>query len=60
MICDELERLEAEFDDLVSALEDPRLTNEEKQSLEKEYARLSHVIQDHQKSGHRGGPCFEE
>jgi len=60
MICDELERLEAEFDDVVTALEEAELTDEEKLSLEKEYARLSHVIQDHQKAGHGGGPCFEE
>ncbi len=60
MICDELERLEGEFDDIVIALEDPELTDEEKASLEKEYARLSHVINDHRMAGHRGGPCFEE
>jgi len=60
MICDELERLEAEFDDVVTALEDPGLTDEDKEALEQDYARLSHIIRDHQRSGHSGGPCFEE
>jgi len=60
MICEELERLEAEFDDVVTALEDLELTDEEKRALEKEYARLSHIIKDHQLGGHAGGPCFEE
>lgn len=60
MICDELERLEGEFDDIVVALEDLTLTDEEREALEKEYARLSHTIKDHQVAGHRGGPCFEE
>ncbi|MGO9432812.1 MAG: hypothetical protein ACLP00_00790 [Terracidiphilus sp.] len=60
MICDELERLEGEFDDIVVALEDLTLTDEEREALEKEHARLSHIIKDHQVAGHRGGPCFEE
>lgn len=38
----------------------PNLTEEEKRSLGEAYTRLSHAIQDHQKSGHSGGPCFEE
>ena len=60
MLCAELERLEAEFDDILTALENPDLTEEEKRSLQDAYYRLSHTIQDHQKSGHGGGPCFEE
>jgi len=60
MICEELERLEGEFDDILIALEDPELTDGERAFLEREYARLSHIIKDHQKSGHSGGPCFEE
>ena len=60
MICEELERLEGEFDEIVTALEDRKLTDEEKAAFEKEYARLSHVIKDHQTAGHSGGPCFEE
>ncbi len=60
MICDELERLEGEFDDIVVALEDLELTDGEREFLQKEYARLSHIIKAHQTSGHAGGPCFEE
>jgi hypothetical protein len=60
MLCAELEKMEAEFDDILTALESPNLTEEEKRSLQEAYARLSHTIQDHQKSGHNGGPCFEE
>ncbi len=60
MLCAELERMEAQFDDILTALENPNLTEQEKRSLEEAYSRLSHTIQDHQKSGHDGGPCFEE
>jgi hypothetical protein len=60
MLCAELEQMEAEFDDIVTALENPNLTEEEKRSLEEAYSRLSRTIKNHQKSGHEGGPCFEE
>lgn len=60
MLCAELERLEGQFDDILTALESPDLTEREKQSLQEAYSRLSHIIQDHQKSGHNGHPCFEE
>ncbi len=60
MLCEELEELEGQFDEIVSALEDPNLTKENRATLEKEYSRLSHLIKDHQVSGHGGGPCFEE
>jgi len=60
MICAELEELEARLDDLITALEDPRLTDEQKTSLQDEYARISHMISDHRSGGHSGGPCYEE
>jgi hypothetical protein len=60
MLCAELERLEAEFDDLLTALENPALTEEQKLELQKAYRRLSQTIHDHQVHGHEGGPCFEE
>ncbi|HUI85080.1 MAG TPA: hypothetical protein VL240_12700 [Candidatus Binatia bacterium] len=60
MICEELERLEGEFDDIITALEDPKLTAGEREALEKEYHRLSHIIRQHQTAGHEGHPCFEE
>lgn len=60
MICAELERLEAEFDDVVTALEDPRLSAVKRIELEKAYAELSHRIHKHQASGHDGSPCYEE
>ena len=60
MLCEELERLEGEFDEIVTALEDPTLTDDERRALEKSYAELSHTIRDHQTSGHKGDRCFEE
>jgi hypothetical protein len=60
MLCAELEELEAEFDDILTALENPDLTEQEKSSLQAEYSRLSGIIKDHQKHGHDCGPCFEE
>jgi hypothetical protein len=60
MLCEELETLEGEFDEIVTALEDPALTDEQRRTLENAYAELSHRIKDHQTMGHKGGPCFEE
>jgi len=60
MLCEELEKLEAEFDDILTALENPNLTEREKQDLRDAYVRMSQTISDHQKSGHHGQPCFEE
>lgn len=60
MLCAELEKLEAEFDDILTALDNPNLTEQEKKDLRAAYVRMSRTISDHQKSGHGGGPCFEE
>jgi len=60
MLCAELEKLEAEFDDIVSALENPDLTEQEKQDLRRAYASMSLAINQHHRSGHDGQPCFEE
>jgi len=60
MLCAELEELEAEFDDILTALENPNLREQERRSLQAAYSRLSRTIKDHQKHGHDGGPCFEE
>ena len=60
MLCAELEKLEAEFDDILTALENPNLTEREKQDLRDAYVRMSKTISDHQRSGHEGSPCFEE
>ena len=60
MLCEELERLESKLDEIINALENPRLTEQQRKALEDAYARMSHTISDHQKLGHDGGPCFEE
>jgi len=60
MLCAELERLEAQLNDVLAALENPKLTKQQRLALEDAYARMSHIITDHQKSGHEGAPCFEE
>ena len=60
MLCAELEELEAEFDDIVIALENPDLTEKDRLELEKAHDELSRRIKDHHRSGHEGRPCFEE
>jgi len=60
MLCAELEELEAEYDKIVAALENPDLSAEERRTLLKVRERMSHTIKDHQTFGHKGGPCFEE
>ena len=60
MLCAELERLEGELNDIIVALENPNLTAEKRKALQEAYAKMSHVIGDHQKSGHKGAPCYEE
>ena len=60
MLCAELEELEAQFDKIVSALENPGLTAEERLALQKSRDEMSRTIKDHQMHGHKGGPCFEE
>jgi len=60
MLCSELERMEAQFDDILTSLENPNLTEQERRALQDAYSRLSRTIQEHQNHGHDGGPCFEE
>ena len=60
MLCAELEELEAQFDDIIIALEKPNLTDAERQALLKGRDQMSRTIKDHQTFGHKGGPCFEE
>ena len=60
MLCAELEKLEAEFDDILTALEKPDLSEQERHDLLRDYSRMSQTIAKHQKSGHNGQPCFEE
>jgi len=60
MLCAELEELEAKFDDIITALEAPDLNSGKRALLERERDRISRIIEEHQKVGHRGGPCFEE
>ena len=60
MLCEELERLEGQLDEIITALENPGLTAQQKKALEEAYTQLSHTITDHERSGHEGGPCFEE
>jgi hypothetical protein len=60
MLCAELEELEAQFDDIITALENPNITEKERTALLKTRDELSRNIKDHQTFGHKGGPCFEE
>lgn len=59
MICAELELLEAQLDELITAMERDDLPDEERRKLEDEYTRVVHLIRDHQLAGHSGKPCFE-
>ncbi|MGB9104903.1 MAG: hypothetical protein WCC59_09100 [Terriglobales bacterium] len=47
MLCAELERLESEFDDIVSALEDLGLPEQRKKELEETYVRIAREIRTH-------------
>jgi hypothetical protein len=60
MICAQLEGLEGQLDEIITALEDAAFTDEQRRLLEGEYAHLSRLINQHQLGGHEGGPCFEE
>ncbi len=60
MLCAELEHLEGELDDIIDALEKPDLTPAKRRELEEAYSRVSREIDEHQASGHRGAPCYEE
>jgi hypothetical protein len=60
MLCAELEELEAQFDDIITALENPNLTERDRLALEKARDEISRTITDHQTFGHSGGRCFEE
>jgi len=60
MLCAELEELEAQFDKIVIALENEDLTAQERSDLLKARDEMSHTIKEHQESGHKGHPCFEE
>ena len=60
MLCAEVEELESQFDKIVTALENPDLTAEERRVLLKARDQMSRTIKDHQMFGHKGGPCFEE
>ena len=60
MLCAELERLEAEFDDVVTALEDLAIPEQRRKELQEAYVRLTREIRTHQADGHEGRPCFEE
>jgi len=60
MLCAELEGLEAQLNEIIVALENPKLTEQQRRTLEEAYAQMSHLISEHQRSGHKGTPCFEE
>ncbi len=60
MLCAELEHLEAEFDDVVTALEDLSLPEWRRKELQETYVRIAREIRNHQAGGHDGRPCFEQ
>ena len=60
MLCEELERLEGEFDELITALEDPEISEAERRALEKAYEMMVKRINRHHLQGHSGGPCYED
>ena len=60
MLCAELEKLEAQLDDIITELEDPGLPQWHREELEAAYGRLSHEIDEHRSAGHAGTPCYEE
>jgi hypothetical protein len=60
MLCAELEQLEEQYDHIVTALENPNLTDDERRVLLNAREQLIQAIREHQMFGHKGGPCFEE
>ncbi len=60
MLCAELERLEAEFDEIVYALDDLSLPEWRRRELQQAYEDITRQIRSHQSRGHDGRPCFEE
>ena len=60
MLCAELEKLEAQLDDIITELEQPGLSYWKREELEAIYTQLSREIRDHRALGHGGGPCYEE
>ncbi|HET7841779.1 MAG TPA: hypothetical protein VFM21_09245 [Terriglobia bacterium] len=60
MLCAELERLEAQLDDIITELEQPGLPDWQREELESVYARIARDIRDHRALGHGGAPCYEE
>ncbi len=60
MICAELEDLQSQLTDIITALESSELTPEERRRLEQVYSSVSQAISSHQASGHQGGPCHED
>jgi len=60
MLCAELEELEGKFDDIINALENPDLTEEERRALLKARDQMSRTIKEHHTFGHKGSPCSEE
>ncbi len=60
MLCAELEKLEAQLDDIITALEKPGLPAWRRKELETAYTHLSREIRDHHNAGHAGSPCYEE
>ncbi len=60
MLCAELEKLEAQLDDIITELEKPGVPMWRRNELEAAYTHLSHEIRDHHDAGHDGSPCYEE
>ncbi len=60
MLCAELEKLEGQLDDIITELEQPGLSEWQREELEALYKRLSRQIRDHRTLGHDGAPCYEE
>lgn len=59
MLCAELECLEAQLDDLITALENSNLPPGQRAELERAYAEIVHLMDEHRSAGHAGSPCFE-
>ena len=60
MLCEQLEHLEGELDDIITELEKSGLPEWRRKELESLYTSISHAIREHREAGHDGAPCFEE
>ncbi len=60
MLCEELELPEGKLAEIVTALEDSARPNNTERASREPMLSCAARHKDHQASGHKGSPCYEE